>query len=204
MLLIPCFTDFLPTTAAELENWSNAFQIIEALVVVGSAAVILYQVLQQTKLAKANNSHTIFQLYSSFYTELIKDKVMADILVNGHEKYETSDDVDQFRYRATLAWRITLQANIYYQYHNKLLAKEIFDGWEGDFRHFIEIRHVRDRWKDLRKFYNPTFHPYVQRIIQEVEDRIANPGSQENKEPDVSPVSPPNVGSLLGRGDPPK
>jgi hypothetical protein len=174
-----------------LEDWANIFQIFEAIVVAGSVLLILYQVWQQTKLTKVNSSHTIFQLYASFYTELIKNKDMATLATEGHKTYAESDKVDQFRYRATLAWRITLQATIYEQYHNGLLAKEIFKGWESDFRHFIDKRRVMDRWKDLKGFYNPAFHPYVERIIREVEDRIANPSSQDDKESDVSHVLPP-------------
>lgn len=159
-----------------LEDWANAFQIFEAIVVALSVGLILYQVSQQTKLAKANNNNTLFESYSSFYTELIKDKDMAEIVVEGHKKYETEyKNVDQFRYRASLAWRLTLQENIYYQHENGLLAGSIFKGWEADFRFFIKRRHLKLRWHELQNFYHTDFRAYVQKLIDEVDPDAIEP-----------------------------
>lgn len=165
-----------------LADWTNLAQIIEALFVVLSLITIVYQVIQQTKLAKASNSNTLFQLYAPFYTEIIKDEKMAELIVHGHERYpESKDEVFKYQYRASLAWRLTLQENLFYQEKNGLLDKDLFKSWEADFRSIVKRRKVGLLWPKLKDVYHSAFCEYVEKIIAEVDEaEEAKEGSEPN------------------------
>lgn len=192
MLIAYFFQTSPQNLGMKLGDFANVAQIVEAIVVTVSVLVILYQALQQTKLAKANNSNTLFQLHAPFYTELIKDRTMGELVAEGHMKYKEFDYVNQVRYRASLAWRITLQANIYYQYHNGLLDKHIFNGWETDFKVFIKKRNLKLTWPDVQELYHKDFHPYVEKIMAEVEAGMEKPEVSGDKEP-IEPTSKKSV-----------
>lgn len=156
-------------TGWTVEHWANVAQIAEAVFVILSVGVILFQVLQQTKLARAANSNTLFQLYAPFYTEIIQDKGMAELIVNGHKTYaDSEDEVFKYRYRASLAWRLTLQENLFYQEKNGFLDKDLFKSWEDDFRDIVKRRNVKLIWPEMKSIYHREFCVYVEKIINEV------------------------------------
>jgi hypothetical protein len=148
-------------------------QIVEAVVVVFSVVFIWLQLRQQTKLAKVANTQTLFELSSPLNMQVIQDREFATLIFDGHKSYDSLEEVDKFRYRGTLTWRLSFHKLAYYQHQNGLLDNSVYKSWEDDFKTFVDRRHLKLRWAELKPFYPEDFSRYVTNIIEIVESERA-------------------------------
>lgn len=123
----------------------------------------------QTKLVKVAHAQDLFELTSPFNIQVIQDRNMAKLIFEGHEDYGSFDEVDKFRYRSSLSWRLTFQELMYYQNQNGLLDASIYQAWDDDFKSFLKRRRVGLRWAELEQYYNPEFRSYVSSTIKAIE-----------------------------------
>lgn len=112
-------------------------------------------------------------MYSPFHWQVLQDREVAKLVTEGHEGYDNFSEVDKYRYRVTLAWRLTFQENIYYQHKNGLIDTNIYQAWEDDFKFFVERRRLESRWPELKQFYHPEFRGYVSKQIEEFNRKLA-------------------------------
>jgi hypothetical protein len=96
----------------------------------------------------------------------MQDRTLAKLIYEGHKEYEDFDEVDKFRYRATLIWRLTFQENIYYQKQSGLLEDNVYQAWNDDFKVWTERRQLKLRWPELGQYYHPDFRRYVDETLE--------------------------------------
>lgn len=145
---------------------ADVAQVLEAIIVAISVIFIWFQLRQQTKLSKVANAQALFELTAPFNMEVIKERNMAQLIFEGHKHYDSFDEVDKFRYRGALTWRLTFQELMYYQNQKGLLDSSIYHAWEDDFKAFIDRRQLKLRWSELEQYYNPEFRGYVSKTIE--------------------------------------
>ena len=162
-----------------MEAWQIAASvatIVQTIAVIVSLFFIWKQVRQQTlqleqqtKLAKTANAQALFEMASPFNMQVIQERSMAELIFEGHKNYESFDEVNKFRYKGTLTWRLAFQELMYYQNKKDLLDTFIYQAWEDDFKTFIKRRELKSRWAELEQFYNPEFRSYVSETIEKVD-----------------------------------
>ena len=168
-----------------VEIWQIAASIAtiaQAILVVISLVLIWFQIRQQTrqtenqtkqselqtKLAEASFTQAIFEIASPFNIQVIQNRDMAELICNGHKNYDSYDEVDKLRYRNSIMWRLTFQETLYYQNKNELINKDIYRGWEVDFKAFVRRRHLEARWDELQVYYTSEFIKYVSDALKSV------------------------------------
>jgi hypothetical protein len=145
---------------------ASVSQVVQTGIVIISIIIILYQLRQQTKLARSSNIQTLFDLASPLSIQVMQDRNLAKLIYEGYKDYDTFDEADKFRYRSTLIWRLTFQENIYYQKQNGLLENNVYQAWDKDFKVWAERRHLELRWHELKQYYHQDFCGYVDKIIE--------------------------------------
>lgn len=166
--------------AVDWNKTASVAQVVQTVIVIISIIFIWYQLRQQTKLTRSSNIQTLFELASPMTLQVMQDRALAELVYEGHKHYDTFDEVDKFRYRATLVWRLTFQENIYYQKQHGLLESNVYQAWDDDFKVWAERRHLKLRWHELGQYYHPDFRGYVDKTIESSESARA----QQLIEPD--------------------
>jgi hypothetical protein len=151
--------------AIDWNKTASITQIAQTGIVFISIIIIWYQLKQQTKLTRSANIQTLFELASPLSIQVMQDRTLAKLIYEGHKEYEDFDEVDKFRYRATLIWRLTFQENIYYQKQSGLLEDNVYQAWNDDFKVWAERRHLKLRWPELGQYYHPDFRSYVDKTL---------------------------------------
>jgi hypothetical protein len=147
-----------------LQDWANVATIIGVLSIPLSAFFIWLQLRQQTLLAKVANTQSLVELSSPFNLQLIQDRKMAEYWVEGAEKYQDFDPVEQYRYKSLLIWWLILHENIFYQWRSGLLDKTIYETWQHDLGKFAH-RQLKERWHELKQAFQPEFARHVEVLL---------------------------------------
>jgi hypothetical protein len=160
-----------------LQDWASVATIIGVLSIPLSAVFILMQLRQQNALAKVANTQSLVELSSPFNLELIKDRQMAEFWIEGRQRFESYDSVDQYRFKSLLIWWLILHENIYFQWQQKMLDHTVFQAWQYDLREFARDQ-LRGRWVELRPAFQADFAKHIDRILEGVgEQRPDDPGA---------------------------
>jgi peroxiredoxin family protein len=150
----------------DLSKAASVATVAEAVVVAVSVFFIWRQIKQQTKLAKVANTQALVELSSPFNLQLIQDREMAEFWVKGARKFDTYDQVDQYRYKSLLIWWLLLHENIYYQKQNKLLDEKIYASWLYDLTFFVHQQQLKLRWEELKDAFQSDFRDHVDSLIE--------------------------------------
>lgn len=160
-------------------DWAKAAEIatvfgtiIGLISFIVSATLILHQLREQTKLAKATNVQAFVETSSPFNLQLIQDRAMAELWVNGCRSYDTYDDVDRFRYRSLLIWWLILHENVYYQRRNGLLDESYYAAWNNDLKGFVKEQNLEKLWGGMKDSYQKEFVAHVDVIIEQTKERL--------------------------------
>jgi hypothetical protein len=149
-------------------SWSDLASIatiVQGVVVIVSLGFVWYQLRENARLTRAANTEKLVELTSPFTLQLIQDRGMAELWVQGAHKWETMDRVDRERYSYLVSWWLIFYANIYYQQRQKLLDKEIYAPWEHDLEEFIATQNLERLWGELKEFFQPIFVEHVDKLI---------------------------------------
>jgi hypothetical protein len=151
-------------------DWQLAASIstvVQGIVVIVSVIFIWLQVRQQTKLAKIANAQSLVGLSSPFNMQLIQDRKMAELWINGAHEHGTYDDVDKYRYGNLLAWWLIFHENVYYQWINGLLDEYLYVAWNNDLKQFISNQHLELRWGQMNRYFQKEFRQHIDTLIEE-------------------------------------
>ena len=97
-----------------LSDWASIASIVQGVFVIISIAFIWFQLRENTRLTRASNTQTLVDLSSPFNLQLIQDREMARLWVQGASNYDTLDEIDKYRYYSLIAWWLILHENIFY------------------------------------------------------------------------------------------
>ena len=96
---------------------------------------------------------------------------MADRWKHGASKYSEMDPVLQERYVNMLIWWVLLHENIYHQWRQDLIDKEVYNSWQRDLEYFVLKHRIAERWPSLKEFYHVAFAQHVDGIIKRQEQQ---------------------------------
>lgn len=88
---------------------------------------------------------------------------------DGIEKGQQKEpkEIQLLQYHTLLASYLIFYENAFVQHDQKLLDKEIFDGWVNDLRSFVAEHDLGRYWSQWRGSYHPKFAALVDSMINE-------------------------------------
>jgi hypothetical protein len=150
----------------DLHNTADAAQVVGGFALFISVLFLFFEVRTNNRLTQAANAQALVGLSSPFNLALIQDRKMAELYVQGAEKYHEMDEVDKCRYRALLTWWLILHENIYYQWRHGLLDQHSFQPWANELRLFIKQQNLGARWPEMKGLFQAQFAEHVHRLIE--------------------------------------
>jgi hypothetical protein len=150
-----------------LSDFADIATIVQGIFVIVSLGSIWYQLQQNLRLARAANAQHVTELSSPFNLQLIQDREMAKLWVQGAKEWDTMDNVDKYRYRSLLVWWLLLHETIYYQRTKGLLDEEAYKPWDDDLKRFIVEQDLKRHWDTLKNSFQPSFAQHLLQIIGE-------------------------------------
>ena len=149
-----------------LSNFANIATIVQGIFVIVSLGFIWYQLHQNLQLTRAANAQHVTELSSPFNLQLIQDREMAKLWVQGAKEWDTMDNVDKYRYQSLVVWWLLLHETIYYQRKKKLLDEEAYKPWDDDLKSFIVEQDLKRHWDTLKNAFQPSFVEHMLQIIE--------------------------------------
>jgi hypothetical protein len=149
-----------------LQNIADIASIAESIFVVISVLLILHQLQINNKLTRAANTRSLVDISSPFNLQLIQDRKVAELWVQGSRNFDSMDEVDQYRYRSVLIWWLILHENIFYQWRRGLIDYESYNPWNRDLQEFIIQQNIPFHWQELRHNYQAEFVSHVDSLIK--------------------------------------
>lgn len=149
-----------------LSELANIATIVEAIFVVVSVLFIWREARESTKITRAANTQSLVELSSSFNLQLIQDRQMAEYWVLGAKNYTQMDAVEKYRYISLLTWWLILHENIYYQWKNKLLSKDIYSAWANDLEWFVKEQRLWLHWGHIKSSFQSEFANLISQLAE--------------------------------------
>lgn len=151
----------------DIQFWESIANILEAIFLIISVFFIWLQIREQNRLTRIANKHTFFELSSPFMRQLAQDRNLAVLWFEGMKRYESMDEVDQFRYQQLLFWLLNLYDDMYYQRQNSLMDDKMSRGWEVEMQNFLREHQIKRFWDtDMKPFFRPDFQQLVEQKLQ--------------------------------------
>src|SRR5450755_1500307 len=157
-----------------LSDLASIATIVQGIFVNVSISFIWYQLHETTRLTRAANTQNLMGLSSPFNLQLIQDREMATLWVNGAAQYDKMDTIDKRRYHELLIWWLMLHENIYHQQRERLVNKETYIAWTHDLEGFVTEQRLGQQWDRMKDFFEPSFAEHVSRIIANRSRKIEN------------------------------
>jgi hypothetical protein len=149
-----------------LQNLASIVGIVEAVFFIISVLFIWIQIRESNRLARSANLQALSDLTSPIFFQLGQDRQTAEIWVKGSTAFATLDEVDQFRYIQLISGWLIIHENMFYQYHNGLLDRSIYQSWEVQLEDFVKRMNLSIHWeKEFKPFFMTEFGDEVERIL---------------------------------------
>lgn len=142
--------------------------IIQAVFVAISLGFIWYQLRQANKLARAANVQALTEQAAAFNSLLYQDEKLAKLWYSSGENLEkTGNTADRQRYREMLVQWLIFHQNIYYQWQQGLLDKDIYIGWDVDLKFTVHRHNLAIVTKDIKSSFPGSFGAYIFKLQKE-------------------------------------
>ena len=160
-------------------RWQKAQTIatwVQVIIVVVSVYLIRSQLnqqklylAQQANLSRAANTQALVNLITPLNLK-ITDRAMAELWVKGDDGIDkvsdvTEREIQREQYHTLVASNLVFYENVYTQFCEGLLVKDIYQGWDKDLAAFIERHKIARRWNELKELYRKDFSDHIDQII---------------------------------------
>jgi hypothetical protein len=144
-----------------LQDVTSIFNIVAAIALVISAALVYLELRENNRLARASNTQSLVRLSSPFISAIVQDRKMAEFYVHGAKAIDQMDPVDQYRYRSLVTWWLIFHENAFYQWRRGLLDDLSYKPWGVDLALFIEQQDLASQWDSFRHLFQDEFAEHV-------------------------------------------
>ena len=154
-----------------LKDLADVATILGALSLVISVVVLIREIRETNRLARASNAQAMVEISGPFYLTMVQDRALAELFARSAEGYEELDEIDRRRYRRLLVWWLIFYENIFYQRKQRLLDRHTFKPWWRDLNVFLRDQNVSQHWESLKDLFQEEFAEHVSEML--AEDRQA-------------------------------
>ncbi len=148
-----------------LSDLASIAIIAQGLLFVVSIGLVWYQLRENTNLIKATNTQKLVELSSPFNLQIAQDRGLAELWLQGMQRFDDLDEIDKGRYFNLLTWWLMLHENIYHQWRKKLIDEDTFISWTRDLEYFAKTQHLENNWPRLNGYFEESFAEHVSAII---------------------------------------
>ena len=141
--------------------------ILGSLSLVISVIILVREVRETNRLARASNAQAMVEISGPFYLTMVQDRQLAELFARSAEGYEEMDEIDRRRYRRLLVWWMIFYENIFYQRKQRLLDRHTFKPWWRDLQIFLRDQNVAQHWDSLKDLFQEEFAEHVSELIAE-------------------------------------
>ncbi len=151
-----------------LDTVVSISSVIGSLSLVASVLLLLRELRDTNRLARAANAQTLVEMAAPFYLGMVQDRQMAELCAGGARDFTALDEVDQSRYLRFLVWWLIFYENIFYQRRQRLLDQHTFQPWWCDFRLFAADQNLSRHWLELEPLFQQEFAEEVRTLLAEI------------------------------------
>src|SRR5262249_33279256 len=150
-----------------LKELADVATILGSLSLVISVIVLILEIRETNRLARASNAQAMVEISGPFYLMMVQDRSLAELFARSADGYEELDEIDRRRYGRLLVWWLIFYENIYYQRKQKLLDRHTFKPWWRDLQVFLRDQNVAQHWEGLKDLFQEEFASHVTELIAE-------------------------------------
>jgi hypothetical protein len=155
---------------ADWLNWITAISsLIGALSLVASVIILIREVRETNRLARAGNAQSLVDISGPFYLSLMQDRQLAELYARSAKDFDNLDSIDRQRYRSLLIWWLIFYENIFYQRCLGLLDRHTFRPWWRDLALFLTEHNLSRHWPGLRDLFQEEFASKVTEMLKKLE-----------------------------------
>ena len=147
-----------------LEQLANVSTVVQGFVVVVSAGFIIYQLIQNTKLARAANVQSLTEHAQSFNSLLFQHPELAQLWYGYGKNLEKLAPEKQLQYREMLVQWFIFHQNIYYQWKRGLLEESIYNSWLYDLELTVHKHNMRLITENIEEFFPGEFGRHLSEL----------------------------------------
>lgn len=153
--------------SGDLQTVASIVAIIQGIAFVISVIFIAIQIRETNRLTRAAHTQALVELSTPLLLQLSQDPYLAELWVNGTEKYDSMNKVERFRYIRLLASWLMHHENAFYQYRSGWIDEKIYETWKVELQDFVQRMQLGLFWeKDFKRFFQTEFQQEVERLIQ--------------------------------------
>jgi hypothetical protein len=154
------------------KDWLDYINVIStgiaALALVASVFILVREVRENNRLARAGNAQTLVDISGPFYLSMLQDRALAELYARSAREFDSLDSVDRQRYRSLLTWWLIFYENIFYQRRLGLLDGHTFRPWWRDLMFFLSEHNLARHWPDIKDLFQEEFASKVTEVLQKL------------------------------------
>ena len=131
-----------------LNDLANIGQVIGAVAVVVSLFYVAHQIRQNTNAVRSATSQTVHEHFANWYHVLASDPVLSQIAAKGLRDYTSLSEQERVRFIAAFMSFLSYSQNAFLKWRQKLLAPELWLGWEFVIMNLVCAPGGKAFWKD--------------------------------------------------------
>lgn len=138
---------------------------LESLAVVGSILFVGFQLRDTRRITAGNAYQAWLDTMIPFFMSLAQDEKLAQLYWTGRNKLSDlkKNDVPRFFYLCVTYF--ALMEDLYVQYRQGLIPKEVFLPWQHGFQENLTGSGFSEYWKLESSHFAPVFREYVDKLL---------------------------------------
>ena len=152
-----------------LNDLANIGQVIGAVAVVVSLFYVAHQIRQNTNAVRSATSQTVHEHFANWYHVLASDPVLSQIAAKGLRDYTSLSEQERVRFIAAFMSFLSYSQNAFLKWRQKLLAPELWLGWEFVIMNLVCAPGGKAFWKDRGYMFGEEFRRYVENDLMKRE-----------------------------------
>jgi len=131
-----------------LNDLANIGQAIGAVAVVVSLFYVAHQIRQNTNAVRSATVQTVHEHFANWYHVLASDPVLSQIAAKGLRDYTSLSEPERVRFIAAFMSFLSYSQNAFLKWRQKLLAPDLWLGWEFVIMNLVCAPGRKAFWKD--------------------------------------------------------
>jgi hypothetical protein len=145
-----------------LNDLANIGQVIGAVAVVVSLFYVAHQIRQNTNAVRSATSQTVHEHFANRYHVLASYPELSQIAAKRLRDYISLSEQERVRFIAAFMSFLSYSQNAFLKWRQKLLAPELWLGWEFVIMNLVCAPGGKAFWKDRGYMFGEEFRHYVE------------------------------------------
>jgi hypothetical protein len=150
-----------------LSDLASIAIVVQGFLFVVSIGLVWYQLRENTRLVRANNTHKLVELSAPFMLQLAQNRELTELWRQGMRNIEELDEIDRERYFNLLNWWLMMHESIFHQWRKGLVDADTYRSWTRDLEYFAQRQQLANHWPQIHTYFEASFAEHVRVIIHQ-------------------------------------